>query len=57
MIHEHDIFRMRVVVDNTQRRQIPLPVPWYERPAYFVFLACGALAFCWLVVLVALAFE
>ncbi len=35
------IHRLRCVVDNSERRQIPLPTPWYER---FAWLGCLALA-------------
>jgi hypothetical protein len=57
MIHEEDIFRVRLAVDNTQRRQIPMPTPWYERWHWLIFLALLSLGASWFVSVVALALE
>lgn len=38
---------MRLAVDNTDHRHIPLPQPWYERPLFMVALIVAAFSGAW----------
>ena len=45
--------KLTLAVDNTEHRQMPLPVPWYERWFYLGALAMAALfgAYCMALIL------
>ena len=50
MTSYEDIARQKLTlaVDNTKRRQMPLPTPWYERWFFMVALAAAALFGAWI---------
>jgi hypothetical protein len=48
---------IKLAVDNTQHRQLPLPEPWYERWFFLVGLAFAAFIGAWLVSVALLGLE
>lgn len=49
--------RIRLAVDNTHARQIPLPTPWYERWFYLGMLTMAALFGSYCAALILFSFE
>jgi hypothetical protein len=49
--------KLSLAVDNTQRRQIPLPQPWYERPLFMAALVVAVLVAVYLYAAVMFSLE